>query len=142
MITNWDIYWITRLDDLRESIITCSSALEFIIVSLLTVIALFLGYVLATLEFSNREEEELGETFCKAIRKVIKPLIVIYSIILFIGILGTFAKPFIPTTKQMVAIYALPPAINNEEVQQLPENILRFINKQLREWAEETTEEE
>ena len=40
---------------------------------------------------------------------------------------------FIPNSKTLVAMITIPPVINNEQVQKLPENVLGFINDYLEE---------
>jgi hypothetical protein len=37
----------------------------------------------------------------------------------------------IPSTKTLIAMYAIPPIVNDHEVQKLPDNLLRFINNYL-----------
>lgn len=40
---------------------------------------------------------------------------------------------FVPNSKTLIAMVTIPPVINNEQVQQLPENILGFINDYIKE---------
>lgn len=39
-----------------------------------------------------------------------------------------------PTTKEFVAIYVIPKVINNEQVQQIPENMIKIMNSKLESW--------
>ena len=44
---------------------------------------------------------------------------------------------FVPNSKTLIAMVTIPPVINNEQVQQLPENVLGFINDYLKEKRDE-----
>ena len=64
---------------------------------------------------------------------MIKPAIIISTMfVLFIG-----AKSFTPTTKEMVAFIAVPKIINNEDVQEIPPNVAKFMNEKLKSWMED-----
>ena len=74
----------------------------------------------------------------------------ILSAILFVGVLeeqisiNTFKKPvliaficgliaiFTPSSKTVAAMIVIPPIVNNEQVQELPNNVLEFINEYLK----------
>ena len=105
MITSWDLYWITRLDGINTLL-----TIFFIVGTIVLIVA--------------------AACYCAAEEKkpawALKPVIVI----IIIGILATF----IPDTKTMVAIVFVPKIVNNETVQQIPENAAKFINLKLKEW--------
>lgn len=42
-----------------------------------------------------------------------------------------FIAIFVPSTKTALAMAVIPPVINNEQVQKLPDNLLGFINEYL-----------
>ena len=44
---------------------------------------------------------------------------------------------FVPNSKTLIAMTMIPPVINNEQVQELPENVLGFINDYLKEKRDE-----
>jgi hypothetical protein len=48
-----------------------------------------------------------------------------------ICMIATFAIIFIPSKKTIIAMYTIPPIVNNKEVQQLPANLLKFANDYL-----------
>lgn len=54
-----------------------------------------------------------------------------------VGIVMLFMSMLIPNSKTLVAMVTIPPVINNEQVQQLPENILGFINDYVKEKRDE-----
>ena len=73
-----------------------------------------------------------------------------FCVILFVGVaegqvnINTLKKPFIiavicgliaiftPSSKTVAAMVVIPPIVNNEQVQQLPNNVLEFINDYLK----------
>lgn len=50
---------------------------------------------------------------------------------MFFLVLFIFTQ-LIPNSKTLIAMAAIPPVINNEQVQELPENVLGFINDYLK----------
>lgn len=46
-------------------------------------------------------------------------------------VVGGLLSTFIPSTKEIVAIYAIPKVVNNEQVQQIPEKLLEYANLKL-----------
>lgn len=55
------------------------------------------------------------------------------SISIIGAIIAGIISLFIPSTKTALAMAVIPPVINNEQVQKLPENVLGFINDYLEE---------
>lgn len=53
-------------------------------------------------------------------------------------IIGALMKTFIPSTKELVAIYAIPRVVNNEQVQAIPEKLLELANLKLDDLIQET----
>lgn len=70
-------------------------------------------------------------------KKIVAPIIanIIMGMVIIIGAIGV---TFIPSTKQAIAIITIPKIVNNEQIQEMPDNALRLINQKLKEWAEET----
>ena len=108
MITMWDVYWITRLD----AIVGLSVA-----VALVSVFAIFLLAMIG-----DTAQDELF---------YYKKWIVSLAITL---ILSVASACMVPSTKEVVAIYMIPKVANNEQVQKLPDNAMKFINGKLEEW--------
>lgn len=50
---------------------------------------------------------------------------------------GALMKTFIPSTKELVAIYGIPKVVNNEQIQAIPEKLLEFANIKLDDLVEE-----
>lgn len=62
--------------------------------------------------------------------KTIKKIFLTALIVLFIGVIG---KSLSPSKEIATAMFIVPPVVNNEKVQELPENVLDFINSWLKE---------
>jgi hypothetical protein len=115
MITGWEIYWITRLDA--------------ILVVFGTLAALFLIALLCFALIAGAEGCR-GETYKRWIFRLALPAIVFVII-----------TALIPSTKTAVAIYVIPKIANNEQVQKLPDNAVKFLNTKLEAWINETLKE-
>ena len=124
----WTIYWITRLDDIR-SIFGLDEAILICIVIFLLASAGFCGWGLST----NASDKETWE-FAK---KFFRPYIKISIPILIVGLLFSTVTPFIPTSKDVIAIYALPKIANNEQIQEIGTNGMEYINEQLKAWIDD-----
>lgn len=57
--------------------------------------------------------------------------------ILWMLCVGTFICIFVPSKTVMMQMLILPPVVNNEQVQQLPSNVLEYVNN----WLEEANAE-
>ena len=76
----------------------------------------------ANLIDASEEKEKVYESWA---RKSFK-FFVVFSIIFT-------SSYFVPNSKTLIAMVTIPPVIHNEQVQQLPENVLGFINDYLKE---------
>jgi len=115
MITPWDIYWITRLDSLGI---------------LLAIISVVLGCVLFTTGILGGIEDYF--TASVNFRKWFVRGTVMFSVSLSLLV-------FVPTTTEVAAIYMIPKIANNEQVQKLPDNAMKFINGKFEEWISDMT---
>jgi len=109
MITEAEIYWITRLDYFQT--------LGFIVGGILTFASLICLF--ASVDDWIKEENKTG--FC----------ISLSFFVLFLFVL--FGACFIPSTKEMCAIKALPMVMNNEGVREIPNKVVGLAN----EWLDE-----
>ena len=122
MITGWDIYWITRLDYLHNTMET--------MFTLSIIIAVLCTFVL------------LIWSVCDEDPKIIKKYVRYPVMVMVFAAVVSFLYCFFPSTKEAIAIYAVPKIVANEDVQQIPENAARFINTKLQEWVGENIETE
>jgi hypothetical protein len=52
-----------------------------------------------------------------------------------------FASVMTPSTKDIAVIYVLPKILHNQELQKIPNNLLKLANNQLEVWIKEKSEE-
>lgn len=117
MITNFDIYVITRLDSILGTLWGAT---------VISIIALLVFVVLLCPAFI----EEMDE-----LKKVCKKGIITSSVCLItFGIL----MALVPTTKEAVAIWAIPKIANDETVQHIPKDFAKLIDTKLQEWINDT----
>ena len=113
-MTGFDIYLITRLDEVRGFLFF------LIIVSLLS------G---AVLSLAAAHDDDWWPKLKKWIK--LSAMATLVSMLLLV---------FIPTTKEYAAIYLIPKIVNNEQVQKVPENALNLLNTKLQEWVNDTVD--
>ena len=115
MITESTIYWITRLDEVKELFFEIG-----IVLTVFTVATLLVGGLIIL--DGTTTEAKWGK---KVLRKI--PVIVLSALLFFIVSVLT------PTTKEMCAIKIVPLIANDEQVQELPSKFVDLAN----EWFEE-----
>jgi len=110
------IYWLTRLDGVCEF---------FTFVAIFSGIATVLsvgGYLAA-----KADREDSAVTFTISLMKVVIPIFII----------GIIISLFLPTSKEMAAIYLLPKIANNENVKAVPNKSMEILNLKLDEWIDD-----
>ena len=112
MITESQIYWITRLDSVKE----CMEA-----VGILGILLVSIGLIIALMIWLVDDNDQAKRAF-----KVLLPISLIFTLI-------AVGSIFIPSTKEYCAIKVIPMAASNDEVQKLPNKIVELAN----EWIEE-----
>ncbi len=105
LITSWQIYWFTRLDIIR--------CIAFIFAFLGFIAALISGFVSAVTNDPREEDDHIAAT------RIFK-----WSLPVFI--FGIFTLSFVPSTKEVAAIWAIPKVINNPQVQSIGTNTLNI----------------
>ena len=137
-MTTFMVYLITRADTLKT---VCGWGMGL---AVLFFIAFVVGKMVALAEDEKAENHNFKDAykqsalesamaaraFCKAIKKYM---------ILF-GILGLFGC-FVPTTKEVAAIYMIPKLAANEDVKQIPANLARLLNNKLEGWIDDIAPE-
>ena len=115
------IYLIGVVDNLKEFFHFFGS------ISLIACLVAFCIFKLqSSSEYNSKREEE---RFNKGASISLKWAIIYFSFV--------FLSLLIPNSKTLVAMVTIPPVINNEQVQELPENVLGFINDYIKEKRDE-----
>lgn len=113
MISENDMYWLTRLDHIRDAM------------PHLIAFGLMMGPVLFGIGLAAPWEKD---------QRIGRIAVLVFSSSLIISALAAFISlPFIPTTREMCAIKVVPLVANNEDVQALGADIPKLA----REWMEE-----
>ena len=110
MISGWTIYWITRLDSIVDLMNKIS---VFLMISLGILFVLVL--LLASIGMSEASKDALKSSQC-----LFKHLIITLLIVCPVFIIRTF----IPSSKDVAAIVIIPLIINNEKIQQIPNEVM------------------
>lgn len=106
MITPMQMYWLLKLDDIRAA---CSSFIAFM-----------LFVIIMSLIYRDDKDERVKKTATAGF------------LLGFFGLaLGAGAINFLPSTKQMAAIYVVPAIANNEKIQQIGGKTLDISNQLL-----------
>ena len=122
MITGSEIYWITRLDGIRSA-----GMVIFIIACIVDAIGLIVGLCMYCDSTSDSNQEKKGW-------RVLRGVLLLF----IIPTLLLSARMFVPTTKEMCAIVAIPIVVNNKEVQKIPETVLELANEWINELRPKT----
>ena len=111
-----DLYWILKLDDIRETLSYSSVFLGF---SLFVIFACLVGFIIVNYEmmgsYNSAEEKERLKVIWGAIKKVINTAIGVVVVSIFLLLVSTF----LPSTKQMAATIVLPKIATEENIEVL-----------------------
>lgn len=83
------------------------------------------AFCIFRVNFTNNREDTAKESA----RKSFKSFVFFLALFIF--------TQLIPNSKTLVAMITIPPVINNEQVKELPENVLGFINDYIKEKRDE-----
>ena len=111
MITPMQMYWLLKLDDIIN-------------ISLAIFVLTFVGFVICLVGATSYKGEEYFE--CEY-NKFKTGRNILFWFVLFFGSIVMF----VPSTKQMAAIYVVPAIVNNERVQQIGGKTLDISNQLL-----------
>lgn len=101
MISEWTIYWITRLDNL--SVFLGTSLVMILFFYICASVLYFLELLQQNIKYQH-----------KHLFFIIPPI--------FYILFASLCLVFIPSTKEMIAIYTIPKIVNNEKLQSELEN--------------------
>lgn len=121
-MTGWEIYWLTRLDVFR------------VVLKVPAIIALVLGVILAVVYvFSVVSDETEKEKRATTIGGRVTLFLLTVASIFGLAVAAT------PTSKEMAAILVIPKIVNNEQVKELPENVIGLANEWIKAKSEQLT---
>ena len=117
-LTAWDIYWVTRLDE-----ISILLTVSFVLIAIVTVFFCF-SWVANRDDYERRYHNGAEkQTTAVGLLKWLVPTLIAVGLI----------NAFIPNTKQAAAMIVLPAIVNSEAVQQIPNELTTLA----REWLQE-----
>ncbi len=125
MSTELMIYSITFLDKFLEMV-------EIVIV--IGVIGGCVGSVVYTLLKATTDDYDTGE------KKVIEMIDLNFKKFLTIFIVAVLFYVFIPNSKTVSAMYLIPKITDNEQIQEMPEKLLKVMNGHLDKWILDLSE--
>lgn len=111
MITGTEIYWVTRLDYFQTTALV-AGAIGVVLAAIWTIVSIGIWCD------NDKEGREMFKFAAKTL------------LVMFVLLVSGF---FIPSTKEMCAVKALPAIINNEDVQAMPDKLVGLAN----EWLDE-----
>jgi len=129
MINAFDIYLISQLD----TFVTWFRI--FGIISMMVGVPLIAAYVCEVILDSHIPTGEEEVLFLNKCRKIGKILIVISCIFITTSI-------FLPSSKTAVAMFVVPKIVNNEDIQEMPQNVFKLMNEKLKEWTKDVLDAE
>lgn len=111
------IYLIGVSDSLKETFLFIGS------LGAIGCFGVFFAFKLQTV--SDEIDGKEHEVYNRLSSKSFKGFVLFFSLMIL--------SQLIPNSKTLIAMATIPPVIHNEQVQQLPENVLGFINDYLKE---------
>jgi hypothetical protein len=115
MITASEMYWMTRLDGIRNLMVTANVAA---IVLLFVLAFMLLSYVINSLPSPSDSENAVGVKNCSILKGWFKWVSIAFVLLSVVSIFRTF----IPTTKEYAAIKFIPIVANSERVEKIGED--------------------
>lgn len=132
MITPSQIYWLTRLDGIKELLTETTSFGHFIVGCLLALAALVTIHIVFASNgsidwYHGRTVDEMEKAKDKW--RVVRKQLLKYCLPITFAVLivSKTVNTFIPTIKEAAAIYVIPMIANSEAAQQLPDVATEFV---------------
>lgn len=120
IITGWQIYWLTRCDEIKALLEPGFGRGLFWFVS---TIALLISTISGAATEGSPETSEEYAIFriATAAKHILKPACIVFSAFI---LLGATISAIIPTTKEMAAIVVIPKVANSQPVQDIGQGIV------------------
>jgi hypothetical protein len=116
-MSGWTIYLITRMDSIRATLL--GMLVVCTVVTLVSFIVMVSSY--------NGYDDKIYDLTRSFLVKYCVPIVIVISVLLRV----------LPSTKELAAIYIVPRLVNNEQIQQIPNNAAILINEQLKSWMKD-----
>lgn len=105
-MTAWQTYWLLQLDSIKTGISTFS----FLVLIVFGVICIFLS-------FAGAHDMSKGSDNAVRLSKLLNGLGFVLIPLPFIGVMLMLATVFIPSTKNLAAIYIIPQIASSENIE-------------------------
>ena len=126
-MTTFEVYWLTRLDNISDLLAIALG---------ICAVAAFFGPIMIHAYADT-------ETDTKAEENRVKAMAVPFAKRAFIAFLAVAAlRVFIPSTKELVAIYGISYLTQNKDAREIPAAALKVLNKELQELAGDNKDKE
>lgn len=125
ILTASDIYWVLMLPGVFHALAWLGA--------LVIIASVALTFYYACLDCSGRGAflEGKGGSDCDNCRKNKKWSKVLAICLFSLGSFLFVINFFVPTRNQLIAMYVIPPIVNNVGVQKMPDNLVILINKEM-----------
>lgn len=121
----WFIYWITRINAIDDFFEVVGG------VSIFFCIILIIAYCVSRGMSADMQDDEYSG-FNKPVKLWAKVCGIVGSVCIILAILT-------PNLKEAAAIYLIPKIVNNENVQELPNDATKLLRLKLDEWINDPT---
>lgn len=113
-MTESTIYWITRLDEIREFLV----GIQIIptIIAGVSIIMSLIGYICMNMEKASYGDEDDDYKVMKSLCRTGRTIGIIAAVI---ATMCSLTCTFLPTTKEMVAIKVVPAIVSSEQASRL-----------------------
>lgn len=118
-ISPWLIYWLMQLDNICKFVDSIAIIGSVLLIGLIAI---------RTACKTAPEYDDGAKAFYDATTSLCKLSSVIIPIFILLNV-------FIPNTKTVAAMILIPPIVNNEQVQQIPDDILTFVRSVIKKYT-------
>lgn len=120
IITGWQIYWLTRCDEIKAML---EPGFGWGLFWLVSTIGLLISTIFWAATEGSPETSEKYDIFriATAAKCILKPACIVFSAFI---LLGATISALIPTTKEMAAIVVIPKIANSQPVQDIGQGIV------------------
>lgn len=120
IITGWQIYWLTRCDEIKALL---EPGFGWGLFWFVSTIALLFSTIAKAATEGSPEISEKYDIFrlATAAKSISKPVCIVFSAFI---LLGETISALIPTTKEMAAVVVIPKVANSQPIQDIGQSIV------------------